>query len=90
MLVKQANATAAINASAEFYDEIETELRWVAEMSIDWVLQKITYWILATDLDYSHENLLHDVITSKYAAWLPVLLFTDEYKVRDPKISRLK
>ena len=27
MLVKQANATAAINASAEFYDEIETELR---------------------------------------------------------------
>ena len=48
MLVKQANATAAINASAEFYDEIETELRWVAEMSIDWVLLKITYWILAT------------------------------------------
>ena len=27
MLVKQANATAAVNASAEFYDEIETELR---------------------------------------------------------------
>ena len=48
MLVKQANATAAINASAEFYDEIQTELRWVAEMSIDWVLLKISYWILAT------------------------------------------
>ena len=27
MLVKQANATAAVNASAEFYDEIERELR---------------------------------------------------------------
>ena len=38
MLVKQANATAAVNASAEFYDEIERELRWVAEMSIDWVV----------------------------------------------------
>lgn len=35
MLVKQANATAAGNASAEFYDKIETELRWVAEMSIE-------------------------------------------------------
>ena len=27
MLVKQANATAAANASTEFYDKIETELR---------------------------------------------------------------
>lgn len=38
MLVKQANATAAVNATAEFYDEIETQLRWVAEVSIVWVL----------------------------------------------------
>ena len=77
MLVKQANATAAINASAEFYDEIETELRWVAEMSIDWVLLKNNILNSGYDLDYSYENLLHDVITSKYAAWLPVLWFTD-------------
>ena len=74
MLVKQANATAAANASTEFYDKIETELRWVEEMSIE-VLLKNCLFNYGYDLDSAYENLLPDEISSKYATWPLALLF---------------
>ena len=74
MLVKQANATAAANASTEFYDKIETELRWVAEKSIEVVLKNCLLND-GYDLDSAYEILLPDKISSKYATWPLALLF---------------
>jgi len=74
MLVKQANATAAANASTEFYDKIETELRWVAEKSIEVVLRNCLLND-GYDLDSAYEILLPDKISSKYATWPLALLF---------------